>query len=618
MKKILISFFALFLITTIACKEEILLPELIQGSNGADGLSTIFAFDVIPPNDVHNNGGVMFNIGYDTNGDLTLNDDEISVSAPIWNGNNGTDGLSGANGVDGSQITIGEDGFWYIDGVNTNTKAVATDGVDGQNGSNGQDGVDGKSPYIENGFWFVWDADNQEYVNSGQQAQGNDGKDGLTPNIAFVNVDVDATPQHPNGGTLVMAVWDKNYDENISDTEIIGMFTVWNGADGSNGADGLTPTIGENGYWYIGNYNTLVKAEGSNGVDGHTPLISIYDGYWYIDGESTGVTAVGVDGQDGENGADGIDGVTPTITISDDGYWVINDVLTDAKAIGTDGIDGQDGVDGKSPKIGQDGYWYVYDDNSQSYINTLVVAKGAKGDKGDKGDVVGYTISTAQDCDGTSGYRVTIQTNPSVYFEVCDGKVGATGAKGEDGEDGQDCVGCSEGCEIYLTCNPYTTTRIFNNDWVALSVDNQNGWTYTDFRNVIGVNGVVSGPLGVFGGIPNGNGGVIQNMTVTTPELFATNIYKIQIKVRTHFSSDKTFKYKPVIVFCDGSEEDMEVKTYSSTTEGTLTWDITDSINEGYHNVSYVRFEVANGSGHGTWRAVINKVKIYGFRLVNN
>ena len=42
----------------------------------------------------------------------------------------------------------------------------------------------------------------------------------------------------------------------------------------------------------------------------------------------------------GKDGADGKDGVTPTIEISEDGYWIINGVKTEYKAIGEDGVGG--------------------------------------------------------------------------------------------------------------------------------------------------------------------------------------------------------------------------------------------------------------------------------------
>lgn len=41
-----------------------------------------------------------------------------------------------------------------------------------------------------------------------------------------------------------------------------------NGTNGTDGKDGLTPTIGENGNWFIGDVDTGVKAEGVDGTDG--------------------------------------------------------------------------------------------------------------------------------------------------------------------------------------------------------------------------------------------------------------------------------------------------------------------------------------------------------------
>lgn len=48
----------------------------------------------------------------------------------------------GGQGVDGKTPYI-QDGYWYIDGVNTNVKAEGTDGKDGKDGAPGKDGKDG-------------------------------------------------------------------------------------------------------------------------------------------------------------------------------------------------------------------------------------------------------------------------------------------------------------------------------------------------------------------------------------------------------------------------------------------------------------------------------------------
>ncbi|MBU3813553.1 MAG: tail fiber domain-containing protein [Candidatus Bacteroides intestinipullorum] len=91
---------------------------------------------------------------------------------------------------------------------------------------------------------------------------------------------------------------------------------------GSKGDPGITPHIGENYNWWIGEEDTGVLAKGQNGS---TPSIG-NNGNWYINGEDTGKPSQGVQGENGANGADG-----------------------------TNGKDGADGEDGKTPilEIGQ-------------------------------------------------------------------------------------------------------------------------------------------------------------------------------------------------------------------------------------------------------------------------
>ena len=125
------------------------------------------------------------------------------------------------------------------------------------------------------------------------------------------------------------------------------------GADGKNG---ITPTIGENGNWYLGTEDTGKPsrgatgpqgadgkdgANGTDGADGHTPVITAsksgkvttikVDGEETADGakititDKTGTTeatvkngkdgANGAPGKDGADGAPGKDGVTPDIKI---------------------------------------------------------------------------------------------------------------------------------------------------------------------------------------------------------------------------------------------------------------------------------------------------------------
>ena len=60
------------------------------------------------------------------------------------------------------------------------------------------------------------------------------------------------------------------------------------GINGKNGTDGITPTIGENGNWWIGDTDTGVSVQGDKGDKGDTGAV----------------------GEDGVKGADGTDGKT--------------------------------------------------------------------------------------------------------------------------------------------------------------------------------------------------------------------------------------------------------------------------------------------------------------------
>ena len=96
----------------------------------------------------------------------------------------------------------------------------------GDTGERGADGKNGLTPYIgANGNWFIGDED------TGVCAQGNAGSNGAKGDKG----DTGAT-----------------------------------GATGANGTDGITPHIGENGNWFIGDQDTGIKAQGAKGDKGDT------------------------------------------------------------------------------------------------------------------------------------------------------------------------------------------------------------------------------------------------------------------------------------------------------------------------------------------------------------
>ena len=102
------------------------------------------------------------------------------------------------------------------------------------------------------------------------------------------------------------------------------------GGTGKDGKDGITPTIGANGNWYLGDEDTGKPSRGATGPQG-------------------------ADGKDGTNGTDGADGHTPVITASKSGK--VTTIKVDGEAVATvnDGADGTNGTDGAPGKDGADG-----------------------------------------------------------------------------------------------------------------------------------------------------------------------------------------------------------------------------------------------------------------------
>lgn len=112
---------------------------------------------------------------------------------------------------------------------------------------------------------------------------------------------------------------------------------------GGSGSDGLTPHIGENGNWWIGETDTLVKAAGIDGEDGREVELSVVGGYvvWRYVGEAIWNNLILLSSLKGSDGLDGSDGLTPFV--GENGNWHIGTTDTGIKAAGTDGNDGSNG-----------------------------------------------------------------------------------------------------------------------------------------------------------------------------------------------------------------------------------------------------------------------------------
>ena len=143
-----------------------------------------------------------------------------------------------------------------------------------------------------------------------------------------------------------------------------GKFNGKDGAKGDKGETGTTPQlkIGEDNLWNVSYDNGAtwvslgVKATGDagkDGVDGVTPHIG-ENGNWWVGDTDTGVSAKG---DKGDTGAKGADGVSPTasVTQTDDGAkFTVTDASGTTTAMirnGTDGKDGAPGAPGKDAVV---------------------------------------------------------------------------------------------------------------------------------------------------------------------------------------------------------------------------------------------------------------------------
>ena len=103
-------------------------------------------------------------------------------------GVNGSDGKDGKDGVDGKtpEIKIGENGNWFIDGVDTNVKAQGEKGDKGDSGEKGSDGVNGSDGKDgKDGVDGVNGSDGKDGKDGVDGENGSDGKDGVNGKSAY-------------------------------------------------------------------------------------------------------------------------------------------------------------------------------------------------------------------------------------------------------------------------------------------------------------------------------------------------------------------------------------------------------------------------------------------------
>ena len=177
----------------------------------------------------------------------------------------------------------------------------------------------------------------------------------------------------------------------------------------SDGKDGITPTIGKNGNWYLGSTDTGKPSRGADGTPG----------------------ATGAPGKDGAPGADGKDGITPTI--GKNGNWYLGSTDTGkpsrgaggtpgaAGASGKDGSPGADGKDGITPAIGENGNWY---------LGSSDTGKPSRGADGAVPDIqIGTVTTLPAGSDATASMGGTAE-NPLLNLGIPRGADGQGGGSG--------------------------------------------------------------------------------------------------------------------------------------------------------------------------------------------
>lgn len=258
------------------------------------------------------------------------------------------------------------------------------------------------------GKWELWDATTNAYVATEYTAIGEDGVRGR------------GWYQHNVGTSLVQAVvwdgsiiapkWGKGDWLYNPDNGNVGLCTSrTDNADGSGsaninykgtlkGTEGITPHIGTNGNWFIGDTDTGVAATGLDGakwfVQDNEPQTGVNTGDYWLD-TGTGdvymaVVSVGtpvnwkptdanLTGPTGATGATGPQGPK-----GDTGATGPQGPKGEPGATGPQGPKGADGI---TPTIGANGNWFL------GSTDTGKPSRGATGAKGDPGD--DYVLTSA-------------------------------------------------------------------------------------------------------------------------------------------------------------------------------------------------------------------------------
>ena len=306
--------------------------------------------------------------------------------------------------------------------------------IRGQDGKDGKDGQNGHTPVVnigENGNWFIDGIDtgiSAQGPQGEQGPQGNPGKDG----VSIVSISLTSSSNNVDTYTIT-------YSNGTT-----SIFKVTNGVDGAQGIqgekgeDGHTPviTIGANGNWYVDDVDTGISAQGPKGDQGEQG----------IQGE------IGPQGEPGKDGTSVITGNgEPTSTTGENGdsyinldnwdfYIKVNNVWVKQGNIkgaqGEQGIQGENGEDGLTPYIGENGNWWIGDTDTNQKACGEDGEQGIQGEKGEDGVSIVEVKQTGL-VDNVMEFTIYFSNGEEFVYTVTNGVNGQQGPQGEQGIQGE-------------------------------------------------------------------------------------------------------------------------------------------------------------------------------------
>ena len=250
--------------------------------------------------------------------------------------------------------------------------------------------------------------------------------------------------KQPTGNYLTRDDLQDATDKALAQAKASGEFDGANGApgkDGTDGVDGITPSIGDNGNWYLGATDTGKPSRGEKGDIGEK-------------GEKGDTGATGPTGPKGDTGPQGPQGeIGPQGPKGDTGATGPAGPKGDTGEQGPQGIQGPKGDTGATGPAGADGVSPTVSTSKSGNVTTITIvdatgtktatindgargdpgATGPKGDKGDKGDAFTYSDFTAEQLAALKGEKGdTGAQGPKGDT----GNIGPQGPKGEKGDTG--------------------------------------------------------------------------------------------------------------------------------------------------------------------------------------